>query len=76
MPPPPPPLPPPSFRLIGRYADSAGPVAFFVEGDKVIAVRVGGKLPQDFVLKSIRADGVTVLRKANKESIDMPLGTL
>jgi len=74
-PPPLPVLPPPAFRLIGRYVDKRGPVAFFVHEDRVLAARRGEKLPGDFVLRTIREDRVTVLRPSNKETIDMPLGT-
>lgn len=73
VPPPPPPLPPPSFRLIGRYADASRLTVFFVQNDQVIAVKPGDALPDGFVLKSVRQDGVTVMRRANREKIEMPL---
>lgn len=77
-PPPPPPVaefPAPSFQLIGRYNDGSRPYVFLAHGDKVIAAKAGDTLPDGFKLKAIRPGGIVILRLANKEKIEMMLGT-
>lgn len=72
-PPPEPQLAPPGFRLIGVHRDGKQRTVFFALADKVITARPGAELPDGFVLKSIKKDGVTVIRRSNKEKIEMPL---
>ncbi len=64
----------PEFRLIGRYADASGAVAFFVHGQQVIVARRGTRLPGNFVLKTIRKDTVVLQRKDSQETTELRLG--
>ena len=66
-------LAPPSFRLIGVHTDGKQRTVFFAVADKVIPARPGTELPDGFALKSIKKDGVTVIRRSNREKIEMPL---
>lgn len=71
--PPPPPLPDPTFRLVGAFADGKKQSVFFVQGEELIAARVGQVLPDGFVLKAVRGEKVTVVRKADGRVYDMIL---
>ncbi len=72
-PPPPTQLEPPAFRLIGAHLDGKSWTAFFSHDKKVIAARPRAELPGGFELKTIDKDSVTVLRRSNREKIEMPL---
>ena len=72
-PPPPPQLEPPAFRLIGRHLEGKLWTVFFAHNNHVIAATPKTELPGGFILQSIKKNGVTVIRRSNREKIEMPL---
>ena len=72
-PPPPPQLEPPAFRLIGRHLEGKHWTVFFAHNNHVIAAAPKTELPGGFILQSIKKNGVTVIRRSNREKIEMPL---
>lgn len=75
-PPPPPPvvLPPPRFRVLGQYIDGGEARVIIAHDQNVVIARPGDALPDGFRLRAIRADAIVVVRLANHEHIDIPLG--
>ncbi len=75
-PPPPPPvaLPPPNFRVIGRYAEGDLNRIILAHDNTVLVAKRGDTLPDGFRLRAIRADAIVVVRLANQEKIEIPLG--
>ena len=66
-------LPPPSFRLVGRFVDGKVQRVFLVQGDELIAAKVGQKLPDGYVLKALRGEKITLLRSADGEKFELTL---
>lgn len=70
---PPPAQDPPAFRLIGRHLDGKRWTAFFAHDNHVIAASPRTELPGGFVLHAIRKNSVLVIRRSNREKIEMPM---